>query len=360
MAKRDTRIRDHLQSSRRGLLVQLAGLGDLIMALPAIENLHAHLPHVRWTLATRPQNCELLVGKVDEVQAVPWPPTLWNAGLLLRQMYRLRHERFDVAIHLYDISSVRGALGMKAMFLGIHPALSVGRVRPHGPRLFDVNWEERDASSRHEVDLNMGLIGSLGVPCVKSVPALSPQEGAVQHVRALLQRRFGEGKRLIVIFPGGTLVSKHWPVACYVELAIRFSKAGFGVCVIGGEAEWNDAQRIADAACQDGYNLAGILVVQEVIAVLSLATAYVGNDSGPTHLAAAAGTPCWALFRPCDVKRYRPLGNGFIQVVHTEAWCVACTGGGSGAHTCMETLALETVWAAVREMIPDLRPKVSR
>jgi len=351
VAKREIRILDCLRSSRRGLLVQLAGLGDLIMALPAIESLRAHLPHVRWTLVTRPENSGLLHGRVEEIRAMPWPPTVQNAGLIVKQVLWLRRERYDVAVHLYAIGSVRGALGIKALFLGMRPALSIGRRGPDGPRLFDINWDERQATSRHEVDLNLGLAASLGAPCATRAPSLAPSGEAVRHVTTMVQQRFVDAKRFVALFPGGTLPEKHWPVARYSELAGRLSRQGFGVCVIGGKAEVEDAQQIAEAAGTNGSNLAGSLSLPDLVALLSMASAYVGNDSGPTHVAAAVGIPCVALFGPVDVERFRPRGSGPIRVLRSEAECVPCRLAIVGHHTCMGALSLEAVWEAVLEII---------
>jgi lipopolysaccharide heptosyltransferase III len=350
----DAAVLEYLQNSRRGLLVQLAGIGDLVMALPAIQSLRAGLPHIWWTLATRPENADVLQGQVDAIRTLSWPPTFGNGGAVIREMLRLRQMRFDIAIHCYGISSLHGAVGMKALFLGIRPRFSIGRSRSYGLRIFDVTRNDRCGSSSHEVDLNLGLLGSFGVPSVTPTPVLVPHAEAVRRMQVLLQERFTDTARFVVLFPGGTLDTKHWPVVRYAELAARLSARPIGICVVGSGADAEGARRIADAAGVRGCNLAGCLSLPELAALLSLATAYVGNDAGPSHMAAAVGTPCVALFRPCDIDRYRPRGGGMVRIVRSETPCPACAGVNGGRHACMESLSSETVWAAVKEVAQDL------
>ena len=102
----------HMRHSERGLLVQLAGLGDLIMALPTIQSLQAALPHIRWSLLTRPANRDLLANQLATVQTMPWPPSVSNVRTIAKVVWQLRQRCFDVAIHLYGISSLYGAMAM--------------------------------------------------------------------------------------------------------------------------------------------------------------------------------------------------------------------------------------------------------
>ena len=348
-------VLEYLQNRRRGLLVQLAGIGDLVMALPAIESLRLGLPHIRWTLATRPENIDVLQSQVDAIQAIPWPPTIWNIGAIIRGVIRLRRTRFDVAIHLYTISSVHGALAMKVLFLAIHPCLSIGRCRFQGLRIFDVTWDDRRMSSSHEMDLNLDLICSLGLPRAGQVPVLIPRQEALRRMTAQVHERFGTAQPFVVIFPGGRVKAQQWPVAYYSQIAEWLSAHGFGVCVIGCKDDVDGAQTIADSAGRAGWNLAGRLTLQEVIALLPHASAYIGNDSGPTHIAAALAVPCVALFRPSEMARYAPRGLGRIRILHSESRCPACERINGACHTCLESLAPETVWDTIRDMVPALR-----
>lgn len=346
-------IFQQLHQSKRGLLVQLAGLGDLIMALPAIDSLQASLPHIRWTMLTRAPQCELMVERMAQVETMAWPPNGANFVQAMTTIMKLRRQQFDFAIHLYGVRSTMGALAMKALFLGIHPRLSIGRVATKSLRLFDVNWEEAHCPSLHEVDLNQALVQSLGVPTIAKEPALLPKEASLHRVAMILEAAVGFPKQFVVIFPGGARPTRRWPTTNFRVLATSLSDLGLGVCVVGGQDDYASAQLIAGSAGSKGINMAGLLSLQDLAALLSTCVGYVGNDSGPTHVAAALGTPCVALFGPGDVGRYGPRGSGPIRIIRHQVECSPCYLTSCSHHTCMRSLTLEEVVQGILDLLDN-------
>ena len=246
-----------------------------------------------------------------------------------------------------------GALAMKALFLGIHPRLSIGRVATKSLRLFDVNWEEAHCPSLHEVDLNQALVQSLGVPTIAKEPALLPKEASLHRVAMILEAAVGFPKQFVVIFPGGARPTRRWPTTNFRVLATSLSDLGLGVCVVGGQDDYASAQLIAGSAGSKGINMAGLLSLQDLAALLSTCVGYVGNDSGPTHVAAALGTPCVALFGPGDVGRYGPRGSGPIRIIRHQVECSPCYLTSCSHHTCMRSLTLEEVVQGILDLLDN-------
>ena len=189
------------------------------------------------------------------------------------------------------------------------------------------------------------------MPHVTDIPILAPEPSARQRMAKFVKERLGGTTHCVVLFPGGTQLLNHWPVAHFTALARKLSSEGVGVCVIGGRTEVNAARQIVEYAGNGVCDLADRLPMPDVIGLLSLVSAYVGNSSGPTHVAAALGTPCVALYRRNDAQRFSPRGPGRIRVLHSAVECISCERAGSGHHTCMAALAPEIVFEAVREAI---------
>jgi ADP-heptose:LPS heptosyltransferase len=142
----------------------------------------------------------------------------------------------------------------------------------------------------------------------------------------------------IVVHPGSGGRAKCWPTERFVEVARELRRAGRAVCFVLGPAEVErglapevergleavEAVRGAPQEGRDGAGRAegrladGVLpgefpVVRcpepdELLALVAGAAAYLGNDAGPTHLAALVGTPTVALFGPTSPRVWRPLG----------------------------------------------------
>jgi len=124
--------------------------------------------------------------------------------------------------------------------------------------------------------------------------------------RALVQSKCG-GSNLIVIFPGSGSPGKNWPADKFAALASILSKSNrSSVAVILGPAEMS----MEPIFRRSGVPLLKHLDLPTVAAIARVASAFVGNDSGVSHLAAAAGASGVVIFGPTDPARWRPVAPG--------------------------------------------------
>lgn len=93
----------------------------------------------------------------------------------------------------------------------------------------------------------------------------------------------------------------------------------------------------------------------ELEALLKHAAIYIGNDSGPSHLAAAVGVPCVVIFGPGDSERYCPRGKNTVQIVRHSVDCAPCYLEHCSHHTCMRSLQFDTVKGKIDEIISGLK-----
>jgi heptosyltransferase III len=108
--------------------------------------------------------------------------------------------------------------------------------------------------------------------------------------------------RVLVIFPGSGSPLKNWPAANYEEL-IRRLLPTIQIAVILGPAEETGDFEFPGTPTLRNLDLA------VVTGIARLAAAFVGNDSGVSHLVAATGTPGAVIFGPTSPERWRPLGE---------------------------------------------------
>jgi ADP-heptose:LPS heptosyltransferase len=114
---------------------------------------------------------------------------------------------------------------------------------------------------------------------------------------------------VIVLCPGSGGAAKCWHLDNFLTLAEQLKSAGAEPLILLGPAEVERfiPHRLIDISCTAAF--LARLSLTEVLQVLCVADAYVGNDSGITHLAAAIGLDTVALFGPTDSVMYRPLGQ---------------------------------------------------
>ncbi len=112
----------------------------------------------------------------------------------------------------------------------------------------------------------------------------------------------------IVIHPGSGGIDKCWPLDRFEMLIEHLSQRGQKVSPIIGEAEIERWPRDTLERWRQRWNVETVLTLDRLHVVLSTARLYIGNDSGPTHLAAQLGVATLALFGPTDARVWSPRG----------------------------------------------------
>jgi heptosyltransferase-2 len=135
----------------------------------------------------------------------------------------------------------------------------------------------------------------------------------------LKQEGLNLSRKLVVMHPGSGGRHKCWHIENFTALAEDFRTAGFEPLFLLGPAEMErlsnaDLRRLHDAA-----NCASNLPLTQVIAILCVASAFIGNDSGTTHLAAGMRLPTVALFGPTDPAQYAPIGPALKVIRDSRA-----------------------------------------
>ena len=137
----------------------------------------------------------------------------------------------------------------------------------------------------------------------------------VESARLRLARRVNREGPLLVVHPGSGGQTKRWSRDGFLAVAERWLRRRGRVAVVLGPAE-----RGEERAWQgDGVDVLADLELVDLAVLLGGSAAYLGNDSGPSHLAGAVGASGVALFGPTDRERWRPLSAG-IEALRVEPW----------------------------------------
>jgi heptosyltransferase-3 len=115
-------------------------------------------------------------------------------------------------------------------------------------------------------------------------------------------------KKLVVIHPGSGGQKKCWHIENFVSLAQGLRSEGLEVVFLLGPAEVERLQPAQEARLYGAAKCVGHLSLGQVVGLLSGADAFIGNDSGVTHLAAGVGLRTFVVFGPTDPVLYRPIG----------------------------------------------------
>ncbi|HZD39698.1 MAG TPA: glycosyltransferase family 9 protein [Terriglobales bacterium] len=170
----------------------------------------------------------------------------------------------------------------------------------------------------HQADY---FLGCLGGPPQMAIPHIGVKQDAQRWADTYWRQQALVSRAVLAMAPGSGAREKNWPVPCFAEVAKWWRQRLEGtVMVILGPAE--EERRGYDGLCRDSLPVRNFRLAL-LAAVLSRCDAYLGNDSGITHLAAAVGTPTLALFGPSDASQWAPRGTKVTTLTAGEE-CSPC------------------------------------
>lgn len=173
---------------------------------------------------------------------------------------------------------------------------------------------------------------------------------AARRLRALLGAEASERAQPVILHPGSGEAWKRWPAERYAQLADALVDRGVPVLLSAGPSDAGTLAAVRQRMCAQVPVLQG-LVARELAACFAQACCYVGNDSGATHLAAAAGAPVVALFGPTDPASWAPRGK--VYLLRACAARASCQGQIRVCDdpACLAALSLDEVLAAVTDRL---------
>ena len=279
------------------LVIRPGALGDAILTLPLVDAL-IRSGAERVTILGTPSAWEFLAPAqravtVLDIGATPW---LGLFGGTFRRSATAEITAHDAAIVCLT-----------------RPDQAVAALRSAGVREIVVDDPSRAQDVGHFSDgLLRPAVRQWSLPAVRSPVLLAddPLLALATAEQAEARERLGvAAKGFVVLHPGSGGDYKRWPAARFAALGKRIpTERDCAVVVLVGPADETVSAELAAAwGGRTGVTLAVNWPLRLVLALLSMARAYVGNDSGITHLAARA-CPTLAIFGPTDPAVWRPLG----------------------------------------------------
>lgn len=300
----------------RILFVNIGGIGDTVMMSPLVKALKEQLGNSELSLLTIPRSRELseTIPGIDKIYTIPLTykmPRLSSILETFRVAKDLRNNKYDALVNLRAISTPAGCLKMFALVKIIGAGFSSGRAVGGLGFFYDYSLRETDLAGLNEVALTARLLEPLGIRDVAHTITLNsgtlePGAAAQEFAESYLKRMGISGRPLIGVHPGAFRPSRRWPEENWRELITGILDAypDCSVAVTGaaGDKSIADSLKISPRV----FVTAGELGILETAALCKNMDAFITNDTGPMHLAAAVGTKVVAIFGPGDVVRYAP------------------------------------------------------
>jgi len=321
------------------LIVHQGALGDLVCIFPILAVLHRHFRPLAIL-------CQGHLGKLAAAERLvdEWFPieAAWVASLFTETPAAKARQALAPFSHILAFSKSE----ILASSLQDATGARIGRISPRPPP------GRRSHVAEYAVDCirNYDWIPEAAIEAMQR--SMSP---SARPPITVTQRH---GSKAILLHPGAGSPRKRWPLARFLGLATQIKARRLDPEFVIGPAE----QDLLTNLERHGATVHRPLDSRNLLDLFRSAAAYVGNDSGASHLAAWAGLPSVVIFGPTDPARWRPLGSA-VEVVQPPLECVPCfeeEAANCAAENCLAATMPEAVLGALERIIlasPQSRPE---
>ena len=281
---------------RKILLVRIDRIGDLVLSTPFLRNLREAFPAAHVVLLGTGAAPELLSdGKlVDRI-------VVYSKTGNRRMLDELRHQQFDLAVDMHYDYTLATALLTRRVRARSCVGFDMGGRGP----LFDIAVPTRQ--KKHFVEESLDILRTLGLMPRAVPPEIALHPHALDKAHGILTQ-VGVRGRYAAIHPGGFYPAQRWPAARFARLADLVAESGLTPVLIGARGDTALLGEISGRMARTGAIVCG-QSIGVAAAVIGGSALFVGNNSGPLHIACAMNVPSVSTMGPTDPVRFWPVSE---------------------------------------------------
>ena len=341
----------------RILVIKLDHIGDVLLATPVFSNLRRAYPNAELHALTGAWSRVVLEKHPDVNNVVEYnSPAFCRTGqpTSLRETFKLyrqlRRQKYDLIVELRsDWRTVWFA------FLRLTPKRLSRAALQVANKLGFAQF-----SGTHEMTRNLDVLRQAGIPTSVETAIFSVTTEDKKWASDLLATyQIDRQHPLIAIHPGSPIALKRWLPERYAELADwLIAQKRAQILFVGVKDEIPITTEIQARMRGESINIAGKTTLTQLASILHTCNVFIGNDSGPMHLAAAVGTQTIGLYGPGDPTRFGPAGTK-CQTIQRKSDCpclgTVCRYGRSGCMSEIQVTDVIQVLETARYLLSENR-----
>lgn len=328
------------------LIIRLRSLGDVVLLTPALSALHAWRPDLRLNVLLEPFCVPVLEGNPAVAEILTMGSFLSTAGKLRRRHFPVvynQHAGPTSALLTAATGAPQRVCWTRRQFSFLYNVL----VADPGDKI-------------HTVEHRMEQFYATGLPRGPIPPAsVYPRSDARAEVSTRLANAgVAPGSPYAVIHPGGKYFTKRWSIENFAALSRWLKEKHRIEPVFSAGRNETEIIDVLRKECGKEFPLMESLDLRQLIALVASARIFIGNDSGPTHIATAAGRPVVAIFGSSSSVHWRPWQTP-NRVVQNDFPCNPCAGDRCYAFAeprCILSVTLSQVQAACDALLAETAP----
>ncbi|MFC2172145.1 glycosyltransferase family 9 protein [Acidobacteriota bacterium] len=337
-ARRETPLNFRQGEAPRVLFLLFKSIGDAILATPCFETVKRNNPAARVEVLANKMICPVLAGNPDIDRLIPFKRTLTGklrtAAILANSGRGKTGYSLVIDMHGGSTAALLSRVTRCARRAG-YENYRFNRIYTHRcPQPI----RQPGQSTMHTAEYRLFMLDWLGFKVPAGInPKIYASSQGREEARRLLAYRGDSRYRYAVIHPGAALQSKRWPPDHFKAVAGHlWDSHKLRTVAVGGSFE-ADLVKVLAGESSDFILPLSDPPLETLIGIIAGAQFFLGNDSGPGHIAAALSVPSVVIFTSSNQTAWRPLSEQSM-VVSAGVPCSPCPG-----YTCHETNKLRCV-----------------
>jgi ADP-heptose:LPS heptosyltransferase/glycosyltransferase involved in cell wall biosynthesis len=367
-----------LSDIQRMLVMQLADIGDVVLTSPFLRELRRYYPNAWISLVVQPRMLNLVekCPYVDAVLPYDWGPSQ-KKEKFLRGSPRWWTQASNTARQHFWKRPLDMALSTRwnedpcqaASLIFMYTSGAARRVayKAKSPKQMRYGWKDLErlisdgpvrGTPKHEVEQQLDILRFLGAEPEDTRLEVWTSQGDEQRAQNILNdSKIGRSNGLIAFAPGAAWAFRRWPADRFIELGKWLQDTyNAAVLILAAKNEEDLAHKITTGLRKEKtLNLAGMTSLREMAALLKYCKLFIGNDSGPLHIATAAGIPVLGFYGPGEFHRFKPWGRNH-DALQLGVSCSPCSQNCMfGEPRCIQGITLDLVKNLLKQKMPSIR-----
>lgn len=346
-----TRPFQSIETLKKILLIELAGIGDTVLSSTVIKNLAKWHTDADIYFLTFPEPAKLVSKSPYLSRTFVFYKGIKGFLRNMRVLNELRKLGIDVAVNLYQHYTLRGVINFVSMLKFIRSNKIIGRNTDGKGFFYDIKIDDTINTMRHDAEYKLDLIEALGCDIKDKELAVWFDDSDTQAIRKFLEKQsISDDDILIGLHPGARIPTHRWNWEKFALVADELANRYKAKIIITGFAAEGELVKKIGLKMSHQPIIALDFSLTQLAALIKRCNLYISNDTAPMHIANALKTHLIAIMGPGSMKT-APYQKENCIILKKDIACAPCNKFRCQDARCLNNITTDMVMNASEKLL---------
>jgi heptosyltransferase-2 len=342
---------------RKIIIIKTERVGDIVVGTPSLHALRKAFPNAQIDFLVPRQYATLLNCYSGWDSIVTVNNVIDNNEIKLVGL-SLQKSNYDIAIVQH-----RAKYAYKLGYYSKAPVRIGWNSKGYGYLLTHPLHDDRGTTNHHQVINNIRLLEPLGIKNITPEYPVQITEAGKEQVSAFFKANsIYSTKPILVVHPASYSPRKQWYPDRFAAIIDKAIDSGIQTILIGNGKDLSVVNAVLSFTKNSPFNAYNVFNLEGLVALMNASTIFLGNSTGPMHIAASVNIGTIAIFgdryKMDRIELWKPYCENGIAVL-TECKKNPCIAWSCPKMICFDNITTEMVWVTITNLLSRLRPDFS-